>query len=268
MDPTIICSTLSWSLSFFLSLSAAESYSVAGGEGSIPPSAGCVPHQGSRSSSPCSHSSSGGSRHPVSALKKWLTNPVRKLSSDARAVGKVDKQTCNSGKGPPSLLSHNETQPRPLEPPDDSTILPSGDTVRLPVRQATFTLRTLINTFHIAVYWIQQLHLVQNCSVRAIYQSLTWQRHTQPGNTSLLASSLPSFCFSSLFYSSGFYSYLLFSNSYPLFSDWIATIIGHNDLKVICQVNGIESGYSQNRIGKVQVIILFSDTFLNCYIYT
>uniref|UniRef100_A0A3Q0QPU5 Rho guanine nucleotide exchange factor 25 n=1 Tax=Amphilophus citrinellus TaxID=61819 RepID=A0A3Q0QPU5_AMPCI len=70
-----------------------ESYSVAGSNGSITPSVGSVPHQASGSSSPCSHSSSGGSRHPVSTLKKWLTNPVRKLSSDARSgVGKGEKQ--------------------------------------------------------------------------------------------------------------------------------------------------------------------------------
>ncbi|XP_029286532.1 rho guanine nucleotide exchange factor 25, partial [Cottoperca gobio] len=109
----------------------AESYSVAGSTGSITPSVGPVPHQASGSSSPCSHSSSAGSRHPVSALKKWLTNPVRKLSSDARGgAGKVEKQTCRSERRqPPLLLSHSETQPRPLEPHVNYTILPSGDTV-------------------------------------------------------------------------------------------------------------------------------------------
>ncbi|KAM6948078.1 rho guanine nucleotide exchange factor 25 isoform 2-T2 [Lycodopsis pacificus] len=109
----------------------AESYSVAGSTGSITPSVGPVPHQASGSSSPCSHSSSGGSRHPVSTLKKWLTNPVRKLSSDTRGgTGKVEKQMCRSDRRqPPSLLSHSETQPRPLEPKDNNTILPSGDTV-------------------------------------------------------------------------------------------------------------------------------------------
>ncbi|XP_028430627.1 rho guanine nucleotide exchange factor 25 isoform X1 [Perca flavescens] len=109
----------------------AESYSVAGSAVSITPSMGPVPHQASGSSSPCSHSSSGGSRHPVSALKKWLTNPVRKLSSDARGgAGKVEKQMCRSDRRqPPLLFSHNETQPRPLEPHNNYTILSSGDTV-------------------------------------------------------------------------------------------------------------------------------------------
>ncbi|XP_074489740.1 rho guanine nucleotide exchange factor 25 isoform X1 [Sebastes fasciatus] len=109
----------------------AESYTVAGSTGSITPSVGPVLHQASGSSSPCSHSLSGGSRHPVSALKKWLTNPVRKLSSDARGgAGKAEKQMCRSDRRqPPSLLSHSGTQPRPLEPHDNYTILPSGDTV-------------------------------------------------------------------------------------------------------------------------------------------
>ncbi|XP_044033283.1 rho guanine nucleotide exchange factor 25 isoform X2 [Siniperca chuatsi] len=108
-----------------------ESYSVAASDCSIPHSMVSVPHQASGSSSPCSHSSSGGSRHPVSALKKWLTNPVRKLSSDARGgAGKVEKQMYRSdGRQPPSLLSHSQTQPKPLEPHDNYTIFPSGDTV-------------------------------------------------------------------------------------------------------------------------------------------
>ncbi|XP_041809930.1 rho guanine nucleotide exchange factor 25 isoform X5 [Chelmon rostratus] len=106
---------------------AAESYSVAGSDGSIPPSAGSVPHQASGSSSPCSHASSGGSRHPVSALKKWLTNPVRKLSSDVRGgAGKVEKQMCRSDRRQPSLISQSERQLRLLEPQDNYTILPSG----------------------------------------------------------------------------------------------------------------------------------------------
>ncbi|XP_058488371.1 rho guanine nucleotide exchange factor 25 isoform X1 [Solea solea] len=109
----------------------AESYTVAGSDGSIGPSVGSVPHQASGSSSPCSHSSSGGSRHPVSALKRWLSNPVRKLSSDARAgAAKAEKQMCRSdGRQPPLLLSHNEAQQRPQEPQDNYNILPSGDTM-------------------------------------------------------------------------------------------------------------------------------------------
>lgn len=105
---------------------------MAGSTVSITPSVGPVPHQASGSSSPCSHSSSGGSRHPVSALKKWLTNPVRKLSSDARGgAGEVEKQMCRSDRRqPPLLFSHNETQPRPLDPHNNYTILSSGDTVR------------------------------------------------------------------------------------------------------------------------------------------
>ncbi|XP_075893480.1 rho guanine nucleotide exchange factor 25 isoform X3 [Nelusetta ayraudi] len=114
---------------------AAESYSVAGSSnsgGSVPPLAGSAPQQGSADSSPGSHSSSVGSRHPVSALKKWLSNPVRKLSADARGgVGKVEKQMCRSDRGQwQSLLSHSATQPRPLEAPDKGTIVPAGDTAQ------------------------------------------------------------------------------------------------------------------------------------------
>ncbi|XP_034726234.1 rho guanine nucleotide exchange factor 25 isoform X2 [Etheostoma cragini] len=109
----------------------AESYSVAGSTISVTPSVGPVPHQASGSSSPCSHSSSGGSRHPVRTLKKWLTNPVRKLSSDARGgAGKVEKQMCMSDRRQQLLLvSHSESQPRPLEPHNNYTILSPGDTV-------------------------------------------------------------------------------------------------------------------------------------------
>ncbi|XP_029947018.1 rho guanine nucleotide exchange factor 25 isoform X2 [Salarias fasciatus] len=108
----------------------AESYSVAGSDGSIGPSAGPAPHQPSGSSSPCSHSPSGGPPHPVSTLKKWLTNPVRKLSADARgATGKTEKQMSRSdGRQPPLLVSHNEAQQKPAEPQNSNTILPSGDT--------------------------------------------------------------------------------------------------------------------------------------------
>ncbi|XP_074518356.1 rho guanine nucleotide exchange factor 25 isoform X2 [Halichoeres trimaculatus] len=109
-----------------------ESYTVAGKDSTIPPSVGSAPHQASGSSSPCSHSSSGGSRHPVSALKKWLTNPVRKLSSDARGgVGKVEKQMCRlDGRQAPLLLSHTKTQLGPPESHDNYTILSCGDMVR------------------------------------------------------------------------------------------------------------------------------------------
>ncbi|XP_015226017.1 PREDICTED: rho guanine nucleotide exchange factor 25 isoform X1 [Cyprinodon variegatus] len=108
--------------------SRAESYSVADSEGSIAPSVGSLPHQASGSISPCSHSSSGASRHPVSALKKWLTNPVRKLSSDPRGgVGKAEKQPFKAdGKQKP--LCHSDTRQSSLEVHSNYTILSSEDT--------------------------------------------------------------------------------------------------------------------------------------------
>ncbi|KAM4612901.1 rho guanine nucleotide exchange factor 25 [Polymixia lowei] len=106
-----------------------EPYSVAGSEGSITHSVGSMPHQASGSSSPCSPSSPGGSRHPVSALKKWLTNPVRKLSSDTRGGGaKGEKQMSRiDGKPPSPLLSHGQAQGKPLEQHLNYTILPFSE---------------------------------------------------------------------------------------------------------------------------------------------
>ncbi|XP_048343585.1 rho guanine nucleotide exchange factor 25 [Sphaerodactylus townsendi] len=54
-----------------------DPYSIAGSDGSISASVASIQPQASSSSAP----SSPGSRHSVSTLKKWLTNPVRKLSA-------------------------------------------------------------------------------------------------------------------------------------------------------------------------------------------
>ncbi|XP_032376901.1 rho guanine nucleotide exchange factor 25 isoform X2 [Etheostoma spectabile] len=92
-----------------------DSYSAAGSEGSISTSVASLPPPASGSSAP----SSPGSRRSVSTLKKWLTNPVRKLSVGATA--KVERQVCKlEGKAPP-LPSHSHSQdlsspPRPDEP--------------------------------------------------------------------------------------------------------------------------------------------------------
>ena len=109
---------------------------MAGSEASIPPLAGSVPRRRSGSSSPCSHASSGGSRHPVSALKKWLANPGRKPNPDAAGrVGKVEMEACGSDRSAPPpplppLFSQAETEPRPLRSPRSYAALPSGESVR------------------------------------------------------------------------------------------------------------------------------------------
>ncbi|XP_054859391.1 rho guanine nucleotide exchange factor 25 [Eublepharis macularius] len=54
-----------------------DPYTIAGSDGSISASVASIQPQASSSSAP----SSPGSRHSVSTLKKWLTNPVRKLSA-------------------------------------------------------------------------------------------------------------------------------------------------------------------------------------------
>ncbi|XP_014022626.1 rho guanine nucleotide exchange factor 25 isoform X2 [Salmo salar] len=111
-----------------------ESYSVAGSEGSITPSVGSVAPQASGISSPCSPSSPGGSRHSVSALKKWLTNPVRKLSvgggGGVKGGGgcKEDRQVHRlDGKHPSPLLPNGQALGRPLEQGENYTILPCTD---------------------------------------------------------------------------------------------------------------------------------------------
>ncbi|XP_038234664.1 rho guanine nucleotide exchange factor 25 isoform X10 [Dermochelys coriacea] len=62
---------------------ARESYSVAGSDGSISASVASIQPQPSSGSAP----SSPGSRRSVSTLKKWLTTPVRKLSTGSLAKG-------------------------------------------------------------------------------------------------------------------------------------------------------------------------------------
>lgn len=168
-----------------LSPPAAESYSVACSEGSIAPSAGSLPHQASGSTGPCSHSPSGASRHPVSALKKWLTNPVRKLSSDPRGgTGKAEKQSFKAeGKQKPFL--HSETRQSSLEVHNNYTILSSENTVRTwwlnmetpPLH--IFFVFTASNAAHFVCRTgkVPQRRLRPWCPVRATYVTF-WMTHT------------------------------------------------------------------------------------------
>lgn len=103
-----------------------DSYSAAGSEGSISTSVASLPPQASSSSAP----SSPGSRRSVSTLKKWLTNPVRKLSAGATAKGerqvrKIDGKATNPP-APPQPIQDQGSPP----PPDESfTILPMTHTL-------------------------------------------------------------------------------------------------------------------------------------------
>ncbi|XP_036806293.1 rho guanine nucleotide exchange factor 25 isoform X2 [Oncorhynchus mykiss] len=104
-----------------------ESYSAAGSEGSITLSVGSIAPQASGSSRPCSPSSPGGSRHSVSALKKWLTMPVCKLSvggGDGKGVNQVHRL---DGKQPSTHLPLGQALGRPLEQGENYTILPCTD---------------------------------------------------------------------------------------------------------------------------------------------
>uniref|UniRef100_A0A667WYE1 Rho guanine nucleotide exchange factor 25 n=1 Tax=Myripristis murdjan TaxID=586833 RepID=A0A667WYE1_9TELE len=97
-----------------------DSYSAAGSEGSISTSVASLPPQASGSSAP----SSPGSRRSVSTLKKWLTNPVRKLSAGSAAKGERQVRKLE-GKAPP-LPSHSQSQDlgSPSGPDEPLTILP------------------------------------------------------------------------------------------------------------------------------------------------
>ncbi|XP_072105308.1 triple functional domain protein-like isoform X2 [Mobula birostris] len=73
--------------------SGEESYSVTGSDGSISTSVASIQPQPSTSSAPSSPSS----KHSVSTLKKWLTSPVRKLSS-SKVNRRVKKLKCKPKK--------------------------------------------------------------------------------------------------------------------------------------------------------------------------
>uniref|UniRef100_A0A672YFN0 Rho guanine nucleotide exchange factor 25 n=1 Tax=Sphaeramia orbicularis TaxID=375764 RepID=A0A672YFN0_9TELE len=93
-----------------------DSYSAAGSEGSISTSVASLPPQASSSSAP----SSPGSRRSVSTLKKWLTNPVRKLSVGATAKG--ERQVRKLEGKPPPLPSHSHSQDLGSPPRPDETL--------------------------------------------------------------------------------------------------------------------------------------------------
>ncbi|XP_053148181.1 rho guanine nucleotide exchange factor 25 isoform X3 [Hemicordylus capensis] len=76
-----------------------DPYSIAGSDGSISASVASIQPQASSSSAP----SSPASRHSVSTLKKWLTNPVRKLSAGGlprgeRPLRKAEGRTRRHGR--------------------------------------------------------------------------------------------------------------------------------------------------------------------------
>lgn len=88
-----------WWCTHCLCFLLADPYSVAGSDGSISASVASIQPQASSSSAP----SSPASRHSVSTLKKWLTNPVRKLSGGGlprgeRPLRKTEGRTRRHGR--------------------------------------------------------------------------------------------------------------------------------------------------------------------------
>lgn len=100
-----------------------DSYSAAGSEGSISTSVASLPPQASGSSAP----NSPGSRRSVSTLKKWLTNPVRKLSTGATGTAKGERQVRRlEGKPPPQPAKSSQDLGSP-QTEEQFTILPVID---------------------------------------------------------------------------------------------------------------------------------------------
>uniref|UniRef100_A0A9J7XVB1 Rho guanine nucleotide exchange factor 25 n=1 Tax=Cyprinus carpio carpio TaxID=630221 RepID=A0A9J7XVB1_CYPCA len=100
-----------------------DSYSAAGSEGSISTSVASLPPQASGSSAP----NSPGSRRSVSTLKKWLTNPVRKLSAGATGTAKGERQVRRmEGKPPPPRTRSSQDLGSP-QTEEQFTILPDID---------------------------------------------------------------------------------------------------------------------------------------------
>uniref|UniRef100_A0A3P9LYD8 Rho guanine nucleotide exchange factor 25 n=1 Tax=Oryzias latipes TaxID=8090 RepID=A0A3P9LYD8_ORYLA len=93
-----------------------DSYSAAGSEGSISTSVVSLPPQPSGSSAPSSPSS----RRSVSTLKKWLTNPVRKLS--VGSAGKAERQVRKLEGKPPPLPSLSQSLDLNSPPRLDETL--------------------------------------------------------------------------------------------------------------------------------------------------
>uniref|UniRef100_A0A667WBH9 Rho guanine nucleotide exchange factor 25 n=1 Tax=Myripristis murdjan TaxID=586833 RepID=A0A667WBH9_9TELE len=136
------------------SRSALYSYSAAGSEGSISTSVASLPPQASGSSAP----SSPGSRRSVSTLKKWLTNPVRKLSAGSAAKGERQVRKLE-GKAPP-LPSHSQSQDlgSPSGPDEPLTILP-------------VTHRELVRSNSVASYFVKA-HEQSKQSSRLLFHNI------------------------------------------------------------------------------------------------
>ncbi|RXN11739.1 rho guanine nucleotide exchange factor 25-like isoform X1 [Labeo rohita] len=136
-----------------------NSYSAAGSEGSISTSVASLPPQASGSSAP----NSPGSRRSVSTLKKWLTNPVRKLSSGATGTAKGERQVRRlEGKPPP--------------PPARSS-----QDLGSPQTEEQFTILPVIDK---ELEWRDGLNALGDCEL-GVQQSYSFQSDSPQGSTTL-----------------------------------------------------------------------------------
>uniref|UniRef100_A0A8C1VU01 Rho guanine nucleotide exchange factor 25 n=1 Tax=Cyprinus carpio TaxID=7962 RepID=A0A8C1VU01_CYPCA len=126
-----------------------DSYSAAGSEGSISTSVASLPPQASGSSAP----NSPGSRRSVSTLKKWLTNPVRKLSAGATGTAKGERQVRRLEDKPPPPPARSSQDLGSPQTEKQFTILPVIDKelVRKTVWCVLFSLkkRTVITKMYV-----------------------------------------------------------------------------------------------------------------------
>uniref|UniRef100_A0A8C4GTT5 Rho guanine nucleotide exchange factor 25 n=1 Tax=Dicentrarchus labrax TaxID=13489 RepID=A0A8C4GTT5_DICLA len=130
-------------------------------EGSISTSVASLPPQASGSSAP----SSPGSRRSVSTLKKWLTNPVRKLSAGATAKG--ERQVRKLEGKPPPLPSQSHSQDLGSPPRTDDTLTILPVTHRELVRSENLLEESII------VFSISQALIKQGCVVQNKFSSIT-----------------------------------------------------------------------------------------------
>uniref|UniRef100_A0A8C7Z8L2 Rho guanine nucleotide exchange factor 25 n=1 Tax=Oryzias sinensis TaxID=183150 RepID=A0A8C7Z8L2_9TELE len=141
-------------LLFLLNVFILDSYSAAGSEGSISTSVVSLPPQPSGSSAPSSPSS----RRSVSTLKKWLTNPVRKLS--VGSAGKAERQVRKLEGKPPPLPSLSQSLDLNSPPRLDETL-----TV-LPVTHTELVRRRYVFLFYGSAF----IRIKITCTVVLLYR--------------------------------------------------------------------------------------------------
>uniref|UniRef100_A0A7N8X3I7 Rho guanine nucleotide exchange factor 25 n=1 Tax=Mastacembelus armatus TaxID=205130 RepID=A0A7N8X3I7_9TELE len=127
-----------------------ELYSYLHTLGSISTSVASLPPQASGSSAP----SSPGSRRSVSTLKKWLTNPVRKLSVGATAKGERQVRKLEGKPQPLPSHSHSQELGGPLRP--EETVA-HRELVRNFVQEPSGSITIILHHLYLYRYVLKEL---------------------------------------------------------------------------------------------------------------